>query len=252
MIKHPNYPNANIYLSGGMQHAEDEGAEWRSLVSEFLKRQGYYPINICELDAAYADRYGHFLRDAALNDKPDEDLQRKSNVRKHFVKTDIMLVEKDSDALIVYYDESARRGAGTISEAMIAYQNDIPVFLVSHWEDWRKEVPGWLQALSTKIFTSFDDLRDYFSVLPAGILKRDAYGNRHAGDLYLCSLSGEVARKSGMHYVSNVSPFYSKRSVEIVRETYEGHVDRYEFILQYLENQARLEMLEDNVKLGGK
>lgn len=248
MIKHPKYPNGNIYLSGGMQHAADEGRGWRKDASVWLKEMGYFPIDICELDTAYAERYGHFLRNVAHDKSAKNDLQRKSNIRKHFVLTDTLLVKDDSDAVILFYDESARRGAGTISEAMIAYMHDIPIFLMSDYYDWRNEVPGWLQALTTRIFTSWTDMRDYFSVLPEGIIKRDIYGNRHSGDLYLCSLSGDVARKSGVHYVSKVSPFYSKQSVEVVRKTHEEHVDRYEFIRQYLENQSRLEMLEDNIK----
>ena len=47
-----------------------------------------------------------------------------------------------------------------------------------------------------------------------------------------------------MHFVSKVSPLYSKSSVEIVKETHEQHVDRYKFILQHLENEAQMEMLE--------
>jgi len=243
MIKHPKYPNGNIYLSGGMQFAENEGAGWRQYVSVWLKELGYFPLDICALDAAYADKYGHFLRDAS--NKPEDYLQRKSNIRKHFIETDLQLVVNDSDALIVLYDESVRLGAGTISECQIAYSNDVPVFVVSVWEDWEKEVPGWLQALSTKIFTSFDDLHAYMKDLPPGIIKRDAYGNHHSGNYYLCSLSGEVFEKNDMHFVSKVSPLYSKDSVKIVRETHEENVNRYEFILQHLENEAKMEMLEE-------
>ena len=245
MIKHPKYPNGNIYLSGGMQFAEDDGAGWRIEVSEWLKEFGYFPIDICALDKAYADKYGHFLR--SVNASKNH-LQRKSNVRKHFIQTDIALVKNDSDAVIAYYDESFRRGAGSFSECHVAYEHDIPIFLVSAFSDWEKEVPGWLQALSTKIFTRFSDLRHYMRQLPPGVIKRDIYGNHHAGEYYLCSLSGEVFKKNNMHYVSQVSPLYSKESVEIVRETYEGHVDRYRFILQHLESEAKLELLEEEFR----
>lgn len=241
MITHPKYPNGNIYLSGGMQFAKEEGSEWRLEISKQLKKLNYFPLDICELDRAYADSYGHFLREINTEDH----LQKKSNIRKHFVETDLNLIINDSDGVILYYDESARRGAGTISEAMIAYQHDIPIFLVSAYEDWDNEVPGWLQALSTKMFNTFDELLTYFIKLPPKIMKRDIYGNRHSGPYYLCSLSGEVFEKNNMHYVSKVSPLYSKRSVEIVKTTHESHVDRYKFILAHLENQARIEMLEN-------
>ena len=128
MIKHPKYPNGNIYLSGGMQFAENEGAGWRQDISVWLKQLGYFPLDICELDAAYAKKYGHFLR--GIN-RDDGYLQRKSNVRKHFIETDLNLIINDSDAMIVLYDESVRLGAGTISECQVAYNNDIPIFIVS-------------------------------------------------------------------------------------------------------------------------
>jgi hypothetical protein len=240
MINHPKYPNGNIYLSGGMQFAENEGADWRRDVSKWLKETGYFPLDICALDQAYAAKYGHFLR----NINKDDYLQRKSNIRKHFIETDLNLVVNDSDALFVLYDESVRRGAGTISECQIAFSNDIPVFVISAWEDWENEVPGWLQALSTKIFTSFTSLEIYMKQLPPGIIKRDVYGNHSSGEYYLCSLSGDVFKKSDMHFVSKVSPLYSKDSVSIIRETHEQHVDRYKFILQHLENEAKMEMLE--------
>lgn len=245
MIKHPLYPNGNVYLSGGMQFAENEGADWRLEVSKWLKELRYFPLDICELDKAYAEQYGHFWRDVNKEDF----LQRKSNVRKHFVDTDLQLVINDSDALIVYYDESVRRGAGTISECMVAFMHDVPIFLVSYWEDWENEVPGWLQALTTKIFTNFEDLHQYVANLPEGVIKRDAYGNHHAGDYYLCSLSGEVFKKNKMHYVSKVSPLYSKESVEIVRKTHETHKDRYTFIIEYLEQQQADEMRQLDIEL---
>lgn len=245
MIKHPKYPNGNVYLSGGMQFAADEGAGWREVLSRRLKELGYFPIDIFALDQAYANKYGHFLR--GIN-KDQSHLQRKSNVRKHFIKTDIALVKNDSDAVIAFYDEAFRRGAGSFSECHEAYVNDIPIFLVSDFMDVDKEVPGWLQAMTTKIFYNFDQLCEYMRDLPPGVIKRDIYGNHHVGDYYLCSLSGEVFKKTDLHFVSKVSPLYSKESVEAVRQTNEEHVDRYEFIIQHLENQARIEMLEEEME----
>lgn len=242
MIKHPKYPRGNIYLTGGMQFAADEGKGWRMEASKWLKELGYFPLDIFALDQAYADKYGHFLR--GVNASRDH-LQRKSNIRKHFIQTDIALVRNDSDAIIAYYDESFRRGAGSFSEVHEAYMNDIPVFLVSAYDNWEEEVSGWLQAMTTRIFNNFEELQFYMEFLPDGVIKRDIYGNHSAGDYYLCSLSGEVFLKNDLHYVSKISPLYSKESVKAVRETHEQHVDRYEFILQHLENEAKMELLEE-------
>ena len=234
MIKHPSYPRGNIYLSGGMQHAEGLGGSWRAEASRELKGMGYYPLDITDLDKAYMKEHGDLYHSLS----PDAHLEFKANMRKHFIYTDLELIKNDSDALIVYYDESVRRGAGTISECQFAYDHDIPIFIISYWSNWHKEVPGWLQGLSTKIFTHFFDLYDYLSDLPKGILKRDIYGNHSAGNQYLCSLSGEPFEKSGLHFVSQVTPLYSKESVERIRTTNEEKKDRYQFFLEYLANEA--------------
>jgi hypothetical protein len=75
----------------------------------------------------------------------------------------------------------------------------------------------------------------FFAALPAGILKRDVYGNRRLGSHYLCSLCGTAEQKHGAHFVSKISPQYCKGCVDIVNTTNETHHDRYQFFLQYME-----------------
>lgn len=239
MIKHKKYPRGNIYLSGGMQFAVELGKGWRETCSSKLKEMKYFPLDITELDIAYTENHGELYR--SFGSTVEDHLQMKSNIRKHFVYTDLELIKNDSDALIVLYDESARRGAGTISECQVAYNLDLPIFIVSAYEDWSKEVPGWLQSLSTKIFTSFDDLYVYLDALPVGILKRDIYGNRNTNNHYLCSLCGSAFQKKKHHFVSTISPLYCSSCVEIVTSTFEGHKDRYQFFVEYLENQSNKE-----------
>ena len=252
MIRHPRYPKGNIYLSGGMQFAQDLGAGWRQECSDRLKEMGYFPLDICELDRAYAQAHGELLyKKASLRtvETPEEELQTRSNLRKHFIHADLELIENDSDALIVLYDEAARRGAGTISECQHAFNRDIPVFLISEYEDWKKEVPGWLQALATRSFRDWESLYDYMSELPAGILVRDKYGNRHAGDntglgeKYLCSLCGTAFTKNKHHFVSKVSPLYCGSCVDLVQTTHEELSDRYEFFMDVLEQEALKEII---------
>lgn len=232
MIHHKDYPQGNIYLSGGMQHAKDLGAQWRVECSVWLKELGFYPLDITELDVAYSKRHGDLFRYAS----DDELLQRKSNIRKHFIDTDINLIRNDTDAIIIYYDESVRLGAGTTSEVHEAFMLDIPVFLVNSYKDL-EAVPGWMQAETTKIFNEWDDLRRYMASLPPGILKRDVYGNRRSGMHYLCSLCGAVEEKHKAHFVSKISPMYCKSCVELVKTTFESHYDRYQFFLEYLGDQ---------------
>ena len=212
------------------------GAGWRTETSEELRSMGYLPLDITALDKKYQKEYGDVYHSNMDSDGSVlSTLQRKANIRKHFIHADLELITKDSDALIVYYDESVRKGAGTISECQVAYNNDIPIFVISKWNDVDTEIPGWLLALSTKVFTYFDDLYTYMQELPIGILKKDMYDNRGSNDYYLCSLSGEPFKKYGSHFVSKVSPLYSKDSVEVVRDTNEKMKDRYEFFVEYFD-----------------
>jgi len=221
--------NGRIYLSGGMEHAKDLGADWRESCSKILRKMNFDPLDITALDIAYSKKHGLLYNP---NENQNE-LQRRSDIRKHFIYSDLELIKNQTDALIVYYDESARKGAGTISECQFSYLNDIPIFLVSAFG--KEDVPGWLFGLSTRVFDSFDMLYKYLETLPDGILKRDRYGNRHSGNKYLCSLCGTPFEKHKHQYVSRVSPMYCGSCVDIIMHTHEKIYDRYEFFLELLD-----------------
>lgn len=234
-FEHPKYNRGNLYLSGGMQFASGKGSGWRSDITPALKEAGYFPLDIVELDREYAKEYGELY---GVN-VHETHCQLKSNIREHFVRTDLDLIEYNSDGIVVLYDESVRRGAGTVAECQHAYNLNLPIFLVSTFKDWENEVPLWLQALTTKIFTDFDSLLDYLNELPYGILKKDRYGNHHDGKgNYFCFLSGQVFKKRKHHFVSNVSPLYSHNCVDLVANTREKQVDRYDFFVRSLKRAA--------------
>lgn len=231
-----DFDRGNIYLSGGMQFAANLGAGWRITASEKLKEMKYFPLDITELDVAY-------LKDHGKMTLPDstEPIKFKSYMRKHFIDTDLKLIRNDSDALIVYYDESARRGAGTVSEAQYAFNMNIPIFLVAEYptiEELHNNVSGWLIALSTAYFKSFEELYAYLDNLPYGIIKKDAYGNHGVDGQYLCHLSGQVFNKRKTPFVSEIHPLYSQESVHIVHDVYEKYKDRYEFFMEYLNKKT--------------
>lgn len=237
-IRPEQWNRGNFYLSGGMQFAKALGAGWRIDTSKRLKDMGYFPLDITELDVAYLKSEGKPL----LIPTDKEQLSYKAHMRKHFIDTDLRLIREDSDALIVYYDESARRGAGTVSEAQYASLLNIPIFLVadeySSIEEMHQNVSGWLIALSTKSFVSFEDLYEYLDKLPEGILKKDMYGNHGVNNQYLCHLSGEVFTKKKHKFVSQIHPLLSQKSVKITHEVYEDTKDRYEFFMEYLTKQT--------------
>lgn len=234
MLRHPKYTNGNIYLSGGMNAKNNLGKEWREKTSAQLTSMGYFSIDITALDNAYTAAHDDIFR--WTNDQDVSGLSVKSNIRKHFIEADINLLRRDTDAILLYYDEHVRTGAGSISECYEGYILDMPVYVVSAYPEL-KEVPGWLQAETTRMFHSFSEFYQYLDQLPPGILKRDEYGNRSVGNKYLCSLCGAVEHKHGAHFVSKVSPTYCKQCVDIVQQTTEEVPNRYQFFVDYLQKQ---------------
>lgn len=221
-----------LYLSGGMEHAIENGKAWRRDCSTALSNMGYQALDIAELDLEYVKEHGPVY----LSKDPSNYLQYNSNIRHQFIYTDLRLIRDNSDAVIAYYDQSFKDGAGSFAECQCAYDNEKPLFVITDLD----HVPSWLRALSTRLFTSFADLYQYLSVLPSGILKTDKYGNHSSGNFYLCSLCGDAFEKSRHHYVSKVSRPYCKRCVEIIYNTREKHADRYQFIVEFMETRNEL------------
>jgi hypothetical protein len=220
-----------MYLSGSMEFAPDGslGSVWRDQCSLRLSQLGYVPINITELDKAYADQHGNVFSGIGV----EHSLQRKMHIRKHFVQTDLGLILYNTDALVVRLDEGVLRGAGTISECQFAYLHDIPIFVVNELPEEVK-VSGWLYALTTKLFNDWESLYDYLDKLPYGILKKDVFGNRGHNGQYLCSLCGNPFTKHKNFFVSNISPLYCKDCIDMVVDTHTNRKDRYDFISERL------------------
>ena len=240
MIRHPKCNRGNIYLSGGMQLSPNKGEDWRRVCSKKLMSMKYFPIDICQLDRAYAKKHGELFYKYSDDFDELDLIEFKSNIRKHFHFTDCELVKKDSDAIIVLWDESAQLGAGTHSEAHVAYENDIPVFVVNTMP--LSKVPGWFISESTKVFSDFPSLYKYLKELPKGILCRDSYGNHRAGNKYLCSLCGNPFTKGKHHFISKVSPLLCNPCVDVVTKTNEAMKDRYEFFMDFYEKEALKEL----------
>lgn len=220
---------SKIYLSGGMEAAAENGMRWRRGCSVMLDSMGYQPVDIAALDNEYIKAHGKVY----IKDDETHLLQNKSNIRRQFIYTDLKLIIDVCDAVIAYYDQSFKDGAGSFAECQCAYDNEKPLFVVSAFE----RVPSWLKALSTKLFYNFDDLYQYLVSLPRDILKGDRYGNHSSTNQYLCSLCGEVFEKKKHHFVSKVSPLYCSSCVDVVTNTREQHADRFEFISNYILTQ---------------
>jgi nucleoside 2-deoxyribosyltransferase len=150
-----------FYLSGGMEYKKNLGANWREWITEELEKHRHDAINPVKLEIAEEETDENAppiqvqLTNLKLEGKMDE---VRRLVRKVLFRKDMYAIQ-ESDAIIVLYDESTRRGAGTLSEAWEAFREGRPVYLVTEFD--MEEVPTWLIGETTKIFDDFEDLLEY-------------------------------------------------------------------------------------------
>ncbi len=147
-----------VYLSGGMQFAEKEGAGWRTTlgtwITESLGHTVIDPVIESRQLLARLRRSGWSLRG---RDRVGGDWERFFRM---VVDHDIRLV-RSSDYVVCLWNGSARRGAGTQGELTIARESRIPVFLVTRSQV--PHVPGWVQGCSTRTFRNFTELRRFLA-----------------------------------------------------------------------------------------
>lgn len=242
----PKNSLGNLYLSGGMQFAESLGGAWREELSAQLKDINFTPLNITDMDAFFEKKHPDVKLLPSKNNKDVDINIYRQLFREHFIEPDTKLITEQTDAVIVLYDESARKGAGTTSEVMHAYNQDIPIFMVCL--DYKSEEEVFLNTsafftgMVTKIFTNFNDLTSYLSNLPPKILIPDNYGNRRFEDQYLCSLTGNVFQSETI-YTKKISKLTSPALLEkvdnlIINKTPVKNINRYNVFENYIEKQA--------------
>ena len=145
-----------VYLSGAMEFAEDEGANWRKDLSSWLE-----------------NNLGHKAFDPVVNSKKlikeegaeNYRIWKKTNLNNYInfirkcVDEDINIVRNHTDYLICLWDKNVLKGAGTHSEVTIAYDSKKPVYLINNLP--KKDLSGWIMACSTEIFNNFDELKNF-------------------------------------------------------------------------------------------
>ena len=65
----------------------------------------------------------------------------------------------DIDYIICLWDEYTEKGGGTYGELTVAFEHNIPVYMVT--EKLNAEISGWVLGCTTKIFTNFNDLKTF-------------------------------------------------------------------------------------------
>jgi len=144
-----------IYLSGAIEHSSDGGRAWRRRLASQL------------------ERLGHDVYDPASDEKKDldpeelrdfrrwklEDPERFRRTVRKIVAWDLAKIERESDALVAFWDDAAARGGGTAAEITLAYRLGKPVYLVLGMP--RNESSGWVLACAERAFENFAELEQF-------------------------------------------------------------------------------------------
>lgn len=146
-----------VYLSGGMEYARGEGANWRNELQSWIK------INLHHTVFNPNEESNKFLRRRL----PGVDFRKlKSKNTQRFIQTIKKIVSIDSreiatrtDYVVCLWDSSAQKGAGTKGELTLAKYFRKPVYMVTRMQ--HKNIPGWVLGCTTKIFFSFSTLKQF-------------------------------------------------------------------------------------------
>ena len=146
------------YLSGPIENAENDGASWRELITQWLKNEiGHDVFNPVE---ATRDIIKGLSNEQFREMKKIEPQNYKRLIRQ-IIDIDIKAVVEQSDYLIVDWNKSVFKGGGTHGEITLAYYLKKPIYLVNHVP--LDDLSSWIFSCATEVFDSFDDMKIHLS-----------------------------------------------------------------------------------------
>ena len=147
----------NAYLSGGMEFAENYGADWRTDLGRWLKEK----MDHSSFDPVRESKVflGSEYPGVDFRATKTEDFPKHQEIAKKIVALDCHEIILKSDYVICYYDESAQRGAGTKGELTVAAIFGKPVYFVAGMEIGK--IPSWVLGCTDEIFANFQELKTF-------------------------------------------------------------------------------------------
>lgn len=164
------------FLCGGMEFAPDGGRDWRvklrQWLEEYLNHTAYDPVV-----------------ETARTMNPEElrefrgwkttDLERHRKAMRFIINHDLDVMQGRTDYVICLWDQAAVRGGGTHAELTSAYRKGLPVYLVTEMPI--EEISGWVVGCTTKIFSSFDELKSFLSATYGKEARQRAFWGPRSG-----------------------------------------------------------------------
>lgn len=145
-----------VYLAGAIEHAPDLGKQWREKMSVFLKNElnhdSYNPLN--EEENYLTKEEIDTFRDLKVTD-----IEKYKKIVRKLIIGDLKQLKNSIDYIICLWDEYTEKGGGTYGELTLAFENEIPVYMVT--DKLKAEISGWILGCTTKIFPDFDELKKF-------------------------------------------------------------------------------------------
>ncbi len=147
----------HAYLSGGMEYARNEGADWRRQMKTWIEESlGHAVFNPNDESKKYLAKK---FPNGDFRKLKFEDMESFRKLVRGIVDLDSREIAYNSDYVVCYWDESAMKGAGTKGELTIAKFFRKPVYMVTAMS--HEDIPGWILGCTTKIFKSFEELKKF-------------------------------------------------------------------------------------------
>ncbi|MDB2350878.1 hypothetical protein N9W06_01150 [Candidatus Marinimicrobia bacterium] len=148
------------YLSGPIENAENDGANWRDSITPWLKNEIEHDVfnPVVETRKIISD-----LTNTQFREMKETDPKTYKNLIRQIIDIDIKAVVEESDYLIVNWNKSVFRGGGTHGEITLAYYLKKPIYLVNHVP--LDDLSSWIFSCATEVFDSFDDMKIHLTSL---------------------------------------------------------------------------------------
>ena len=144
------------YLSGPIENAENDGADWRKSLTPWIKNTLSHKV----FNPVIATRdITKGLTSSEFRDMKRSNPDKYKKLIREIINIDIEAVVNNSDYLIVNWNKSVFRGGGTHGEITLAYFLKKPIYLVNNvpFDD----LSSWIFSCSTEMFDSFEDLKTH-------------------------------------------------------------------------------------------
>jgi hypothetical protein len=146
-----------VYLSGGMEYAQNEGIDWRQDLDSWIRKSLGHKVFNPNVESEKV--LAKLLPNSDFRLLKSIDLKTYLKIARRYVFLDSKEIAIRTNYVICYWDQSAQRGAGTKGELTIARYFNKPVFMVTRIQ--KEKIPGWVLGCVTEFFSSFEQLKKF-------------------------------------------------------------------------------------------